>query len=268
MIRAIFVIHLLLPLATWAQPTTPRIKSLGEEAKGIVYNKEFAVQFQLHTQGLGAGVQLGRLATYYRTRFFNFDLNEIKHPKEFRQSFDFRTPTAGRISRSFVYGKQNSLFVLHGAIGEKRYFSDKALNRGLAIGVSYSGGPALGLLKPYHLDIIRYREPDFTTFFVRSESFSTDNADRFLDLNSIYGASGFFKGIEQISIAPGAHAKVAVHLDWGAFERFVKAAEAGVMVDFFFRDMPIMIESPQTPNTENQRVFVNLFVNLQFGKRT
>lgn len=268
MIRALFILILFLPLLAWAQPATPRIKSLGEEAKGIVYSKEFVVQFQLHTQGLGAGVQFGHLATYYRTRFFSFDLAEIKHPKEFRQSFDFRTPSAGRISRSFVYGKQNSLFVLHGAFGEKRYFSDKALNRGLAIGVSYSGGPALGLLKPYHLDIIRYREPDFTTFFVRSEAFSPDNADRFLDLNSIYGASGFFRGIEQISVAPGAHAKVAVHLDWGAFERFVKAAEAGVMIDFFFRDMPIMIESPQTPNTENQRVFVNLFVNLQFGKRT
>ncbi len=249
------------------QPATPRIRALGDEAKGIVYNREFTVDLKLHTQGLGLGVNFAKLKTYYRTRFFNIEIAEIKHPKEFRQSFDFRVPSAGRISRSFIYGKQNNLYALHGGIGEKRYFSEKALNRGLAVGISYSAGPTLGLLKPYYLDIIRYREPDFTSFFVRSESFSEENADKFLDINSIYGASGLTRGLNEMSIAPGAHAKFAVHLDWGAFDEFVKSVEAGVMVDAFFRNMPIMVESAQFPNTENQMLFINLFINLQFGKR-
>ncbi len=253
--------------SAFTQPTTPRIKALGEEAKGIVYNKEFTIDFKLHTQGMGIGANFGRLKTYYRTRYFNIEIAEIKHPKEFRQSFDFRVPSAGRISRSFIYGKQNNLFALHGGIGEKRYFSEKALNRGLAVGISYSAGPTLGLVKPYYLDIIRYREPDFTNFFVRSESFSEENIDKFLDINSIYGASSLLKGLDQISITPGAHAKFAVHLDWGAYDEFVKSIEAGIMVDAFIRTIPIMVESTQLNNTENQMLFINLFVNLQLGKR-
>ncbi len=249
------------------QPSTPRIKGMPEEGKGIVYNKEFTFDFKIHTSGMGLGVNFAKLKTYYRTRFFNIELTEIKHPKEFRQSFDFRVPSANRVSRSFIFGKQNNLYALHGGIGEKRYFSEKALNRGLAVGISYSGGPALGLLKPYHLDIIRYREPDFGSFFIRSEAYSEENADKFLDINSIYGSSGLIKGIGETSIVPGAHAKFAVHLDWGAFDQFVKSVETGVMVDVFFKNMPIMVESPLLPNTENQSVFVNLFLNLQIGKR-
>ncbi len=250
-----------------AQQETPRINSLGDEAKGIVYNREFAVDFKIHTQGLGVGVNLGRLITYYKTRYVNFSITEIKHPREYRQSFDFRVPAAGRVSRSFIYGKQNQLFTLHGGIGEKRYFSEKALNRGLAVGVSYSLGPALGLLKPYYLDLIRYQEPDFSNFFVRSESYSESNADKFLDINSIYGASGVLKGLDELRIVPGGHAKFAVHLDWGAFDEFVKAVEAGVMLDVFFQQMPLMVETPQTEEMDNQMLFINFFVNLQLGKR-
>lgn len=251
----------------FAQPNTPRIKDFPEEAKGIVYNREFTVDFKMHTSGLGIGVNFARLKTYYRTRFFNIELTEIKHPKEFRQSFDFPIANANRVSRSFIFGKQNNLYALHGGIGEKRYFSEKALNRGLAVGISYSVGPTLGMLKPYYLDLIRYREPDFTAFFIRSESFSEENADKFLDLNSIYGASGVTKGLGEISLVPGAHAKFAIHLDWGAFDEFVKSVEAGVMIDGFFKNMPIMAELPQLQHAENQMLFVNLYINLQFGKR-
>jgi hypothetical protein len=251
----------------YSQADTPKIKALPQEGKGIVYNKEFTVDFKIHTSGFGLGANWGKLKTYYRTRFFNLELVEIKHPKEIRQSFDFRIPSSGRISRSFIFGKQNNLYVLHGGIGEKRYFSEKAINRGLAVGISYSGGPMLGLLKPYHLDLIRFQEQDPTKFFISSEPFLDENADKFLDLNSIYGASGFTRGFDQISIAPGAHAKFAIHLDWGAYDEFVKSVEAGVMVDVFFKTIPIMVSSPLLPDTGNQAVFVNLFVNLQLGKR-
>jgi hypothetical protein len=266
--RIVLILVILLPaMLAHAQPETPKIKSLGEDVKGIVYNREFATDFKIHTQGMGLGVNFGRLITYYKTRYLNFSLSEIKHPREYRQSFDFRIPAAGRVSRSFIYGKQNQLFTLHGGFGEKRYFSEKALNRGLAVGISYSAGPALGLLKPYYLDLIRYQEPDFSNFFVRSESYSEDNADKFLDINSIYGASGILKGLNEIKIVPGGHAKFAVHLDWGAFDEFVKAVEAGVMVDLFFRSMPLMVAPIPGSNTDNQMLFVNFFVNLQLGKR-
>jgi hypothetical protein len=248
---------------TYAQADQP----LAGKAKGIIYNREFAVDGTLHTGGMGIGVNFGKLTSYFRTRYYNISISEIRHPKEYRQSFDFRTPSVNRIARSFIFGKQNNLYTLRGGIGEKRYFSEKAKNRGLAVGVSYSGGPSLGLLKPYYLDLIRFQEPDYTRFSIQSEPFSEENADLFLDINSIYGATGLHRGFNQLSIQPGAHAKIAVHLDWGAYDEFVKSVEAGIALDFFLREMPIMIDSPRVPNAENKMLFLNLFINLQLGKR-
>jgi hypothetical protein len=251
----------------FGQQHLPSGQNYYDEAKGIVYNREFTMDLKLHTNGFALGANFGKLRTYYLTRFFNVELGEIKHPKEFRQSFDFQAPASNKVSRAFIFGKQNNFFVLRGALGEKRYFSEKAQRRGLAIGMSYMAGPSLGLLKPYYLEIIDIPEPGGGNFVIRSQKFTESNANTFLNITSIYGSSGFSKGLSEISVIPGAHAKVAVHFDWGAFDEFVKAIEAGLMVDFFFRKVPIMVESPQVRNVENSPIFINLFLNLQLGKR-
>ena len=239
--------------------------------KGVVYNKEFTVDVKLHTNGFALGVNIGRLKSYYHTRFFNIELGEIKHPKEFRQSFDFQVPNTSKVSRAFIFGKQNNFLVLRGGVGEKRYFSEKDKRRGLAVGVSYEVGPSLGFLKPYYLELIHILGPDSEEtnrdYEIRSEKFSEENADLFLGINSIYGSSGFTKGLSELSLMPGAHAKFAVHFDWGAFDEFVKAVEAGVMVDVYARKVPIMVESELVTDAENRPFFVNLYLNLQLGKR-
>jgi hypothetical protein len=82
------------------------------------------------------------------------------------------------------------------------------------------------------------------------------------------GSASFSQGLSEISIMPGFHAKAAAHFDWGAFDELVKAIEAGIQIDVFFKDVPIMIESPNLPNVENSPVFINLYLNLQLGKRS
>jgi hypothetical protein len=253
-------------LPALAQQTIELGQNYYDESKGIVYEREFTVDLKLHTHGFALGVNIAQLKTYYLTNFFNIELGEIKHPKQFRQSFDFRPSANGKVSRAFVFGKQNNFFVLRGGLGQKRYFSEKAKQKGLAIGISYEAGPSIGLLKPYYLEL-QYPEQISNEVITRSEKFSEDNADVFLDITRIFGASSFSKGFSEITIKPGAHAKAAVHFDWGAFDEFVKAVEAGVMLDLYFSDVPIMVESPKVDNVENRPLFINLFLNLQLGKR-
>jgi hypothetical protein len=251
-----------------AQQSFDTSENIYEESKGIVYDREFTVDMKLHTNGYALGVNIARLKTYYLTRFFNIEIGEIKHPKEFRQSFDFQAQSS-KVSRAFVFGKQNNLLVLRGGLGEKRYFSEKARRKGLAVGVSYEGGASLGLLKPYYLELLRPVDSDVPNgeFVIRSEKYSPNNADTFLEINRIYGSSGFSKGLGEISVIPGLHGKAAVHFDWGAFDEFVKAMEAGIMVDVFFQEVPIMVESPLVQDSENSPFFINLYLNLQLGKR-
>lgn len=229
------------------------------ENVGIIYNQEFAVGIRMHTHGWAAGVNFGNLRTYYQTKYLHFEFGELKHAKEVRQSFDTPSTLNGRISRAFKYGKQNNLFVLRGSVGAKRYFSEKAKHKGVAVGISYEGGVTLGLLKPYYLEL-RASDGQFTT----ATKYSEATADRFLDIWQIHGASGWTKGFGEISFLPGINGKVAVHFDWGAFDEYVKSMEAGIMVDVFTRKAPIMVE---TGNVENNQLFLNLFVHLQFGKR-
>ena len=232
-------------------------------SKGLIYNRETAFNFRLHSNGFAMGTDFGRLKTYYLTRTFHVELGELRHHKEHRTNLN-RASSGGQVSRAFVFGKQNNFFVLRGGLGEKRYFSEKAKYKGVAVGLSYKGGPSLGLLKPYYLDLISTENntsPFVTTVSVK---YSESIHDDFLEPWKIFGASGWTRGFDEIRLVPGVHGQVAVHLDWGAFDEYIKAVEAGIMFDVFFQKIPIMVE---VPNVENRPFFINLFLNLQLGKR-
>lgn len=238
-----------------------------EEAKGIVYNEEFTVDLKfLQTNGFSIGANSSKIKTYYKTTFYHFDFGELKHIREYRQQ-SFGPGGLNGLSggNSYVFGKQNNLYTIRAGYGQKRYFSEKAKKKGLAVGMIYEIGPTLGLLKPYYLDLAYTTDVSGTPRNVdRSERYSSSNHDIFLNRSVIQGATGFSKGLSELSVIPGVHAQVAAHFDWGAFDEFVKALEAGIMIDVFLREAPIMVE---VDGIENSPIFINVFINLQLGKR-
>lgn len=237
-------------------------RKISNDNKGIVYDKEFATEFRLQTNGWGVGVAWGELKTYYKTRFYYAGIGELKHTREFRTSGN----NLG--TRSYIFGKQNSFYQIKAGIGEKRYFSEKASQKGVAVGVSYRLGPTLGILKPYYLEISPIESgsqlPGFQT---RSVRYSERTADDFLDKEKIVGYSGLTTGWEDASAVVGGNVVGALHLGFGAYDQFVKAIDVGVMVDFFLQPVPIMVEGARFENVTNRPYFVNIFVNFQIGKR-
>jgi hypothetical protein len=248
-----FLVH-----GSWGQETF-QPKQLDEPNKGIIYTRELGAHLRMHTNGFSMGMTMGTLRTYYQTRYWHVELGALQHPKEFRQSFDTPSTLNGQVSRAFKYGKQNSLFVVRAGLGGKRYFSEKARHKGVAVALTYEFGPTLGLLKPYYLEL---RAGDGRATI--STKYSPETAGSFLNIWQIQGASSWSEGLGELSLLPGGHAKGAVHFDWGAFDEFVKAMEAGIMVDVFSRTVPIMVDAA---GLENKQVFINLFLHLQFGKR-
>ncbi|MCC6724424.1 MAG: hypothetical protein IT258_07930 [Saprospiraceae bacterium] len=234
-------------------------KQLDDPSKGLIYNKEYAINFRMHTHGLGFGFNVGKLQTYYKTKYWHFEMGELMHAKEYRQRFDHASTISGGVSRAYKYGKQNNLLVLRAGLGGKRYFSEKAKHKGVAVGISYEMGATLGLLKPYYVEL--KTEGGNATFSTR---YTEDTADRFLTKELIHGASAWTKGLGELSVLPGAHARFAVHFDWGAFDEYLKSFEGGIMVDAFAKRAPILVERD---GVQNNLLFVNLFLNLQFGKR-
>jgi len=256
-----FILYLiLLSVAPLAAQTVFQPKPLTDVSKGIIYEKEYTVDFTLNTNGYAFGVTWGKLANYYKTNFYHVSVGEIRHPKEFRQNFKEINTTTGQTSNSFAFGKQNNLIVIRGGKGFKRYYSEKAKEKGVAVALTIEGGPTIGLLKPYYMDVKKFNEGNRGQ--IVSIKYSEETAADFLNPGIIFGASGFAKGLDEIRFLPGLHGKIAANFEWGAYDEFIKAAEIGLMLDLFPRTVPIMVSDT------NRAFFLNLYITLQLGRRS
>lgn len=240
-------------------------KQVDMTSKGILYKTEKAFDLRLHTNGFAVALNLGTIQNYYTTKYYQIELGYMKDAREKRLNKNYSLPRLGT-SSDYVFGKQNTMFVLRGGIGYKKYLSEKTRRRGVAVGYSWEAGPSIALVRPYYLDLLYVLETETGNFpELRSEKYSEDNADKFLDVNGdIYGSSGFFDHFDEWSFIPGIQGKIALHLSTGAFDKSVRALEIGVMADIYAKKVPIMIE---TGGVTNKPYFLNLYCNIHFGLR-
>ncbi len=231
------------------------------DTKGVVFKNEQAFTFRLYENGWSFGYYQGEIISYDKTKYYSIELGHLRDIRERKQSKSFSPISTGN---AFVLGKINHAVNIRGSLGRKRYLSEKAKRRGLAVGYSYEFGPSIALMKPYYLSLSYPTEVGGLTFEIRNEKFSEENKAVFLDRSRIQGASGYFNGIGEISVIPGVQAKAAAHFALGAFDRYMKTVEAGVQVDVFTKRLPILYE---TENNTNSAIFVKLFAVVQFGLR-
>lgn len=239
-------------------------KQIEFDWKGIVYRYERAVDFTLHTHGFLLGFNTGRILTYDKTRYYHFSLGYMRDPRERRQNKNI--PLENMTSKSFAYGKLNSLYVLRAGIGNKKYLSEKAKRKGIAIGYSYEVGPAIAMLKPNYLYLLFSESQNGMTINeLRPERYTVETADVFLDYNRIFGGGGFSRGWKELTFTPGIQAKGGILFSLGAYDKYVKMIEVGVMADLFIKKIPILIE---TEAVSNKPYFINLYLTLQLGARS
>jgi len=230
--------------------------NLVNQRKGFIYKRELSGGFSLHSNGYVLSLIKGRVETYYRTRYQFLSFGNIKHPREFNQSVRYQG-TASAFN-NFTFGKRNSFFALRGGIGFRRYLSEKARRKGVAVALDYAGGASLGILKPYYLTV-SYQQDGIPTR--RAIKYTEETEDLFLDVTRILDSGSLLKGIGESKLLPGLFAKVGVSFDIGATDEYIKAIEVGIMADQYFQRVPIMVLE------ENNSLFLNLYLTLQFGKR-
>lgn len=255
---------LLVAVPVFAQQQLPGDRNIYDaKSIGVVYDHELTFNAAIATpRNFFVGVRSGRLITYDKTRFWTLTFGDIRHSRERRENPDRVNIVNNRVSRAYVFGKQNQLYALRLGFGTKRYLSEKARERGVAIGYSYEFGPSLGILKPYYLEI---EQADAAPMDVR---YTGDNLDVFINNQvNVFGASAWTVGLDEIGLRPGVHAKFATHFGFGAYDETAKSLEAGVMADYFIGNTDIMVESELTPGVSNSPLFLSLFINLQIGKR-
>jgi hypothetical protein len=217
----------------------------------VIYKESIYGGVMLHTNGYGAHISYGKNKTAFKSTIYQLDFIVMRHPKEVRSFNAFNED-----SRSYIFGKLNSFFILRPSIGNRVLKYDKIRPSGVAVGYSWSVGPSLGFTKPVYLEVLIPEIPPFQRIVVERAS---DEVFQNLD---IYGRAGGLRGFNEINFQPGLHGSFAINFDYDPEREGLKGLELGLAVDYFpFGEVEIM------SNADNASLFVNLFVALQFGKK-
>lgn len=221
------------------------------EQPRIFYRNEKSIGFLLNTNGWGISGRYGKRINARRKIIYEIDFAGIKHPKEVKMTSQFNN------NRSFVYGKLNSFFNLRGGYGYQKELFRKIDRGGISIRRYYSFGPTIGLLKPVYYEVLYFKGSSFYDNYLQTEKF--DPSTHIQPVN-IYGRASFFKGINEISIVPGAYSRLGFSFEYSRNDIQLHAIETGVAIDIFIKEIPIMA-------TEyNSFYFLSFFVSYRFGK--
>ncbi len=233
--------------------------------KGVVYDNEFGIDIAAQTNGFFLGFSKGIIKKFYRTNYYRVEIGTLRHPKESINGISGIGLITGR--SNYTFGKKNSIVLTRLGWGFKRFISDKAEKKGVAVGYNLSGGPSLALQKPYYLNVTVSNVFANTNELLVSgeqEIIYETSPPVFLDVNSILGKGPSFKGYSDAKIRPGLNAKASIHLDWGAFDAFIKSLDVGIMIDAFFTPLEILV-----PEANDDRfLYLNFFAKIQLGKRS
>ena len=63
---------------------------------------------------------------------------------------------------------------------------------------------------------------------------------------------------------PGVYVKSGLNFDWGSKDDRIMCIETGVVLDYYFKEVPIMADFQ---NIKNQNAFVSLYATILFGKK-
>ncbi len=217
----------------------------------LVYRKQNIFGLQGRSNGYGAFYELGKMKTNRKTTTYRIDLTEIKHQKEEKIS------NGGGLvfSNPFIYGKLNSFYQAALGFGQQYILGQKGNKNGVAVSAIFNGGLALGLLKPYYLQV-----QDPVTGEDKTIKYSVADSSLFLG-PTIIGGGGLGKGWSEIKMKPGAFVKTAMRFDYGRFNEVVSGIEAGLCIEFYGSKIPIMF------GQKEKQMFFQGYISILFGRR-
>lgn len=218
----------------------------------LVYSKQNIFGLQFRTNGYGLFYELGRMKTNRKTNIYRLDITEIKHIKEEKT----QVGSNGFVffGNPYIYGKINNFYQTTLAFGQQQMLGQKGNKNGVAVSLVYNGGLAVGLLRPYYVEVLDANGNNKTIKY-------SDDPALFLDKGSIAGGGGLGKGWGELKIKPGAFLKSAIRFDYGRFNETVSGIEVGISGEFYGEKIPIMA------NQKNSQFFFQGYLALLFGRR-
>ena len=215
----------------------------------IFYRNEKSIGFLLNSNGYGVSGRYAKRINARNKSIYELDLIGIKHPKEVKITNYYSS------NKSYVFGKLNSLFDIRAGYGRQKEMFRKVDRGGISIRRYYSFGPSLGLLKPVYYEIIQSNNADPNDKYLSQEKFNSATHQ-----GNIWGKASFFKGVDEISVVPGAYGRFGFSFEYSRHDITLHALETGIALDIFPKKIPIMATE------KNNFIFFSFFVSYRFGK--
>jgi len=226
-----------------------------QENKKLIYRKANSYGIQLHGNGLGISADFINTQNYFKRKFYRFDIINIKHPKQHKNTTGFGANFLSD-QKPYFFGKINSFYALNASRGQMNLIADKGRKNGVELSWLYSYGISLGILKPYYL--ANSNDSNNPTHI----KYGDDTEELFLNPPSRnIGRGPAHLGWTEIKLYPGLQAKIGFNIDFAVFEDLVQAIEFGVMVNAYYKRVPIML------SIDNHFIYPNIYVKASMGKR-
>lgn len=216
----------------------------------LLYRKELSGGIHIHTSGWGFNLRPGRFITPLKKRYFDFELLTMKHPKEYKL-----TPINDD-AKKYVFGKKNALGILRASYGRLNTLSEKEYQKNVQISYVYFFGASLAMVKPVYLKIAYPNALQKESTTIEKYNESKHQQDQ------IFGRAPYARGIDEISLIPGLHLKLALNFEHALEDELLRAVEVGVTGDAFLKKIPIMAF------VDNQQFYFTGYVSIQFGKKS
>lgn len=221
------------------------------EEKTTIYETELSGGLSIHTNGFSGIFRYGKFLTAFSKRIIELELATIKHPKEIRSIYPFEDNVRG-----YIYGKVNSVFALRPSIGYHKVIVPKQSIKGVSVTLITQFGVSLGMAKPVYLNIIEREASSNTTIIVKRKYDPEEH-----EQGIIYGRASFLNGFNELKLYPGLFGKFGFQFDFAGDRSQLRAIEAGLKVDGYFQQIPIMAF------TGNRAIYPNLYLAFFMGSR-
>lgn len=220
----------------------------------VLLKQEFTGGAMIHTRGWGLLIRRAKNKTFLRKRLFELEAVSMEHPKEVRTVNPYYEN-----SNAYNYGELNQVVVTRLGYGRHNVLYAK-FDKGVEIRYLYVGGFSLAWAKPIYLEI---GYPTIPYEYVTTERYDPEKADENGNLlhtqDNIYGRSSVFRGIDKMQFYPGIYGKFGFSFEYARKQKSVRSLEAGVIIDYYVQDVPMMAR------IDNDPYYLTFYLAFNFG---
>lgn len=220
---------------------------------GVITNTNSGIigGFSFRQSKLLSGTLLG-MPQY---RYLSIELVNVRHPKEIQSSIS-------SFGSRFIDGKENYLFVLRPQYGREVKLFQRNADEGISVSGILAGGPSLGIIKPYYLEV----SFGSTT---RQVPASQVNGSTTPTGESVTGKGNFFQGLGDSKLTAGLNLKAALSFELSAFRTNTTGVEIGFLTEIFPNRIIIIPNTTAGGNRAdgNRSFFTSGYITLFFGNK-